>query len=230
MNRFVGMVGAVALMAIGGANITAAQSDGAIAGWSGLTLTPVGALTPVAPTESGGILARYSRWRFGPGDDETTNLGVGFRFSAGRNQMMVTGGFGRVEECGGDCNTLFLGLDLTVPTRPATPGGMGVAVNTSLGFMKPIDDEGNALSIALNVPLSFVLPLGSQSTLIPFFIPGVGLGRISAGGDSEIGWRAMIGGGVTLAGLGPLELTASFRRIFIDDGPTVYGVGVGFGK
>jgi hypothetical protein len=64
----------------------------------------------------------------------------------------------------------------------------------------------------------------------PFLAPGVGFGRISGGGDSETGVRTMLGGGITVSGLGPLQITASVRKVFLEEAPTLYGFAIGFGK
>ena len=97
------------------------------------------------------------------------------------------------------------------------------------GFGKPIGDnsEGFAFSVGANLPLSVSFRVGQGALLAPFVAPGVGLGHLSSDSDSRTGFRPMLGGGLTFAEITPgLQLTGSFRKVFIDRGPTTFGLGL----
>ncbi|HKS05107.1 MAG TPA: hypothetical protein VJR92_02240 [Gemmatimonadaceae bacterium] len=229
MKRFTAVLGAIALAA-SLPNATAAQSSSSLAGWIGLMLTPAGALPPVHGGDPGGgsFVARYGHWEFGPGDDETTNFGAGFRFSAGNGRMTVNLGMGRVADCT-DCNTIMGGLEYEKSVAESSLGAntkLGFAINPALGIGKPTDDDGSFQSLSIKLPIT--LSLGSGVT--PFLAPGIGFGRISGGGDSESGVRTMLGGGITVSGLGPLQITASAQKVFLEEAPTLYGFAIAFGK
>ena len=59
--------------------------------------------------------------------------------------------------------------------------------------------------------------------LVPFVRPYRWLVLASLG-------LTMIGAGVTVSGLGSMEITASIRKVFLDEAPTLYGLAVGFGR
>ena len=218
-----------------------AQSESAVVGWIGLITTPLGAFTPHAPTSAAprgtsiGVQARYSHWQFDADDDNTTNVGAGLVIRRGAVRSAIELGRRSVKGCG-DCASLMGGVDVHVGLLDRPLGGpveIGVAINPALGYGQPESGEsdGNAIAGALSVPVSLSVGAGSGLRVVPFVSPGFGFARLSGGGESSTGSRAMLSGGLALAGANtPVQLTASARRIFLDGAPTILGVGISVGR
>jgi hypothetical protein len=214
-----------------------AQSSSATAGWIGLITTPVGAFAPTifvpappAAERAWGIQARYSHWQFAPDDDNTTNLGLGAAFAVGSGRWSVDVGRTTKKDCA-ECDAYMIGSELFLPVASAA-GGLGVALNPEVGFMTQSgDSDFSALAAAINLPVSYAVPIGADSRLVPFVSPGLGLARVSGGGFSETGQRLMVGGGVavTHGGTG-LQLTAGASRILFDGAATVLGITLAYGR
>ena len=212
-----------------------AQTISEIAGWGGLMVTPVGALTPMGPaiaadTAPYRFQMRYGHWQFDTDDDNTHNLGLGIGLRTGHARTTFEFGYSHKTDCSG-CNSWMLGADVDIPLTPAPSGnavGWRIALNPALGFAKPSDGSGSAASAAVSLPVSAALPM-SQWILAPFVSPGYGYGRLSGDGDSEGGTRAMLAGGVTLASTqSQVRVTFSARKIFLEHAPTVFGLGFSF--
>ena len=214
-----------------------AQSSSAFAGWVSLVTTPVGAFAPsvyVAPPPTAerrwGAQARYGHWQFASDDDNTTNLGIGAAFTAGDGRLSVEVGRTTKKDCS-DCDAYLVGSELHLPLV-ATEGGIAVTLNPEVGFM---NESGNsdfsAFAAAVNVLLSYPVTAGSNTRVVPFVSPGVGFGRVSGGGSSETGQRIIVGGGAAFVNVeSGLQLTASLSKIIIDDGATVFGIALGYGR
>ena len=236
------MMAALAVIVANPTHATA-QSEKAFAGWVGLITTPVGALPtqlPVSPPGTAGttaLQARYGHWQFASDDDNTNTFGLGGTFGGGRVKTTLELGYGTKTDCSG-CNSILGGVELGIPlveprigTAATTGSLLGVALNPAVGVMKPIgsDANGYALSAAAHVPIYSSLAVGQRMRLAPFVSPGCGVGYINGDGESESGWRAMLGGGAALSGLGSgLEITVSAHRVFIEDGATMYGIALRF--
>lgn len=215
-----------------------AQSASAIAGWIGLTATPVGGFTPVVPVTDPqgdprgiGLQARWGHWQFAPDDDNTTNLGIGVVMPRGGSSTTLEVGRSTKKDCD-DCDAILVGLDVHAPlweSRGRSGWGeetfLGVGINPAAGYHNASDSDFSALSAAASVPLWLSVRLGEGARIAPFFSPGVGLGRVSGGDESESGARAMVAGGVAV-GNHRVQVTGSFRKVFIDEGATVYGIGL----
>lgn len=224
----------------------AAQDVGDIAAWYAMMVTPFGALPPmVTPTMAGMPAAgggrpvsldfRYGHWDFGGGEEPWNTFGVGGR----------VGSFGIVlgyEECE-DCSdgVLMGGADFEAALassqygNPASPSSLMVGVRPSIGYADPMGDiEGNAFSATVELPVSFSIPVGTGSRLIPFASPGFGYGRFNDSDpdfvESESGTRASLAAGVGFLTSGGFGLHLGWRKIFIDEGPGIVGVGVSFGR
>jgi hypothetical protein len=236
----VAMIAACAITAV--PRESEAQSENAFVGWIGLVTTPVGAFTPYAPAgtaarggTSVGVQARYSHWQFAADDDNTTNVGAGLVIGRGALRTAIELGRRTVKDCD-DCASLMGGLDMHVGLlERALDGSMtlGLAINPALGFGQLGDSEDDVTSLAgaLSVPISLAVRAGSGVRVIPFVSPGFGLARLSGDGESSTGSRAMLSGGLALAGVNmPVQLTASARKIFMEEAPTVLGVGVSIGR
>jgi len=214
-----------------------AQSSGAFAGWAGLVSTPVAGFSPsvyVPPPPSAGrrwgAEARYSHWQFAADDDNTTNLAVGLAFpvaAVGRWSVLI--GRTTKKECP-DCDAYMFGADLDLPFL-GQDGAFTVILHPAVGLStQPGSSDLTTFGAGLDVPLLF--PTVARSLrLVPFVSPGVGLGRISAGGSSDTGLRLFVGGGFSFVNMrNRLQVTASVRRIVYDEGATVFGIVLGYGR
>jgi hypothetical protein len=219
-----------------------AQGESELAAWIGLITTPVGAFTPLAPTPRSaqgrtpiGVQARYSHWQFDEDDDNTNNFGAGLVIGRGPVRAALELGWRTVKDCG-DCGHVMGGVDVEVGLLERTLDGavtLGVALNPALGFARP-GNRGNEITTlagALSVPISLSIPAGAVLRVVPFVSPGFGVGRVSGGGESSTGSRAMLAGGLAVGGLrAPVQLTASARKVLIADSPTVLGLGLSLGR
>ncbi|HTJ22122.1 MAG TPA: hypothetical protein VL383_06990 [Gemmatimonadaceae bacterium] len=201
--------------------------------------TPVGALPTQLPVSLPGtsgktaVQARYGHWQFASNDDNTNTFGFSGTFGGARVKTTLEVGYGTKTDCS-DCNSILGGVELGIPlieprigSAVTTGSLLGVALHPAVGVMKPIgsDANGYALSAAAHLPIYVSLPVGQRVRLAPFVSPGYGVGYINGDGESESGWRAMLGGGGALSGLGSgLEITVSAHRVFIADGATMYGI------
>lgn len=231
----------VTVMLAGAPSTALAQSDNDIAGWIGLMATPVGGFAPATSVTSAlgrdavwGVRARYGHWQFDSDDDNTTNLALGVTIPLGTTSATVDLGHTSKKECD-DCGALLAGVDVSMPLWSSAgfpddvpdEAVIAVGLNPAAGYMSDTDSESDfsALSAALSVPVSAVLPLGEWIRLVPFVSPGLGWGQVRGGSDSMSGFRPMLGGGVGVGGVpGRLDVTVSFRKVFIEEGVSVYGV------
>lgn len=214
-----------------------AQSESAFVGWVGLIATPVGAFTPVvsgkpASGKSLGLQARVSRWQFDVDDDNTTNIGLGVVLNRGRTRTVFELGASNVSGCG-DCGMYMGGVDLHVDVaqQTSTSATYLLSVNPALGYGKPKEGDGSVLTLGLSVPMSASFNAGTSVRLVPFISPGLAASRLSSDGDSSNGSRAMLGGGLSIGGQqSPWIFTASARKVFLEETPTIYGIGLAFSR
>jgi hypothetical protein len=226
----------------GAAQPALGQDEGDFAAFFALLLTPIGALPPLvrAPMLQGGPVggafhARYGHYEIFGSEVAIHNIGVGGDFPAGTGRMGATLAFQMCDGCDG---TLMFGLDYTAPllqraigADPAVPGAstVSVALSPSVGVARPLDSDADAtfMSAAVGLPVSLAAPVGRSAQLVPFVTPGFGFGLISSAGETESGVRFMLGGGLGIARIGPgIGVTLGFQKIFIEDGPTQWGVGL----
>ena len=220
------------------------QDQGDVAAFFALLLTPTGALPPVvrAPMLQGApdgstFQARYGRYEFDGADQTIHNIGLGADLRAGAGWTGVTVA---LQTCDGCDGTILLGLDYTTPLVQLPIGAdqtvrntsvLSVALTPSAGLSRPLDSDANVFFISGSValPVSISTQFRGATQLVPFLAPGFGIGLIAGEGDTESGVRFMLGGGLGVAGLGPgLGITVGFQKIFIEGGPTQWGLGLTF--
>jgi hypothetical protein len=205
-----------------------AQSDGDIAAYVALSLTPVGALpltarstmfdARTAPTS---FTARYGN------QQNLHNFGIGGDFRAGGSgRASVTLGLVTCDGCDG---TIMVGADYVAPLvrsaigTGATPPSFTVAINPSVGFAKP---EGEVSILSASVGLPIAVAMGAAGSRVAVFVsPGMAFGLLSGSGESESGTRPMLGGGVGLR-FGRMTISGSAQKIFIDEGDVQFGLGI----
>jgi hypothetical protein len=238
MRTFLVAVAAASLLPAA-SRVAVAQDDSDVAAWLAMTFTPYGALPPLATRGMAGIGSgergagafeiRYGRWGFE--DEETWNtIGLGGRAGA----VGFTLGYGK---CSGCDQGLIMGqvdfesILARSPFGPDTSGGsFAISIRPSAGFGKPTEGDGSALAANIDLPMSFSMPVGERSHMVPFVTPGIGAGRFADDFDSETGFRASIALGMTFFVSDALGINAAWRKIFIDEGPSTFGVGVSVGR
>lgn len=220
--------------------VARAQSESAYVGFFGLAATPVGAFTPIisgrsASTQSGAAFqVRAANWSFDRSDESVTNIGVGAVIPRGRTRTTLEVGYGTTSNCD-QCGVFMAGADvqfeLTSPSASTTGASVLVALNPALGLGVPQEGSGSAITAGMSLPVSASFNAGTSLRLVPFISPGFGFSRVSGEGDAQTGSRAMLAGGVSIGGQkSPVVVTASARRIFLDDAPTMYGIGLMIGR
>jgi opacity protein-like surface antigen len=224
---------AAAALLVASACSARAQSDDDIAGWVALMITPIGALTPKAPALAGDTSAyrlhlRYGHWQFASSDGNTHDVGAGIGFRRGRTRTTIELGYIHNTSCD-NCDSFMAGADVDIPVvETSGSGGAGfrMALNPAVGYAHPNDGTGSALSAALSVLASASFKAGTSALIVPFVSPGIGHGHVSASGSSAGGTRNILGGGVTIASARSFSgVTISAHKVFIQDAPTVYGIG-----
>jgi hypothetical protein len=67
--------------------------------------------------------------------------------------------------------------------------------------------------------------------VVSFLAPGFGYGRLAEGDENESGTRAALGGGVGLLNIGGgLGVNLGFRKIFLEEAPTQWGLGLSWSR
>ena len=215
-----------------------AQTVGDAVAWVALTTTPVGGLPPM-PSGATAFVARYGRLSEDGG--AVSNVSAGVRVGVFSNgSLTIEAGISRpVCAVDAECALYVFGLELVVPVMSRAIGAddsrtkLNVAVSPSAGLATPRarGAEGTMSSVAVSIPLSLSAPAGSVVRLTPFISPGFGYGRFSAGGESASGTRPMLGGGLAISNArSTLGMTVSFRKVFLQRAPTMFGVGVSVGR
>ena len=83
--------------------------------------------------------------------------------------------------------------------------------------------------MSAGAPVALVLKSGDM-TWAPFVTPGFGWGRLSAQGTSESGTRFMMGAGLGVSHRNGWGASVGMQKVFIDQGKTVFGLNLSYGK
>ncbi len=241
MNKFLKVAG-VAFVAI--APVASAQSEKDVAAYLALMATPHGSMPAVASplmtgeARTGAALdVRYGRYDFLGSDVAINNIGIGGNFALGeRGRAGVMLGRTSCEECDG---ALMAGVDYSMnlfsrPVGASTTSSFNVGIHPALGYGK-MDDavmpEVSAMSFALDVPVSYSYGMKSGMQFVSFLAPGMGYGRISNDDESLSGTRTSVGGGVALLNVGGgLGLNLGFRKVFLEEATTQWGLGMSWSR
>ena len=240
MRRILEIGCAVSLLAATAAS-GAAQDSNDAAAWFAMTFTPYGSLPPIATRAMAGLPrvdgapgraleVRYGRWSFDDQDDESfQTVGIGGR--AGALGFVV--GY---ETCDGCDGVIMLGIDFesvlsTQPVGASSASRLLIGLRPAFGA-GVFTGEGNvyALSGTIDLPMSISVPAGTGGHFVPFLSPGVGVGRFGEGSGAETGIRASLGAGagfITTTGVG---IHLGWRKVFIEDGPSMLGLGLSWGR
>ena len=219
-------------------------SVGDLAGYVALSTTPVGAMTPVVSSAMLGRIAKgYSiTGQYGHLSDNA----AGFN-SFGASVSMPLSGFSLGGSLGfmspsaqGSKSNLMLGANAET-NLGAWALGEGKNANLftlsargDFGWANPEDGTGTnnsitALSLSAGAPFALVLKNGDM-TWAPFVTPGLGWGRLSANGTSESGTRFMMGAGLGMTHRNGWGVSVGMQKVFIDQGKTVFGLNLSYGK
>lgn len=221
---------AVAVVAARPAN---AQSESDVAGWFGLTQTPVGALPliPVEPHRSGtesrmAWAFRTASWKFEGQDDRNWTFGGSLAVPAGP-KTTVTGTIALFKPGGGagDDRTLMFGVDwlrrFWEEKAANSSTSFDASFKASLGYGDANGADLNATSIAAQIPLAMRYELANKSAFVLVASPGFGWGRISGGGfgGDESGTRPLIGFGASLLTQSRVGFHLGFQKVLLDATP-----------
>src|SRR5689334_7292103 len=218
-------------------------SLGDAAAYVALSATPVGAMTPVVSSAMLGRIAKgYSfTGQYGHLSDDAAGFNsFGASVSMPLSGFTVGGSLGFMSPSAqGSKSNLMLGANAET-NLGAWALGQGKNANLftlsargDFGWANPDDGSGNnsitALSMSARAPLALVLKNGDM-TWAPFVTPGLGWGRLSATGASESGTRFMMGAGLGMTHRNGWGVSAGMQKVFIDNGKTVFGLNVSYGK
>jgi hypothetical protein len=108
----------------------------------------------------------------------------------------------------------------------ASAGSMVIGIRPAFGYGKL--EEGTAMALSVDAPISVSMKVGQRINAVPFLAPGLGYGRLSPEeGDSESGTKMSLGGGIGFTNVvGNMGLNVGFRKIFVDEAPTQFGLGM----
>jgi hypothetical protein len=249
MRAIPGVAAALGLVLVMGSTAFAQDNDD-IAAWSAMMLSPYGALPPLVtpamfgsvPTMAGrspvAFEVKYGRWSFGEPEEPWNIFGLGARAGA----FGFTAGYGKCSDCGDGVLMGSVEFERTLVTSPlqgnASTSAFAIGVRPSVGFGKAMGDaEGTAISAAIDLPFSLSAPVGTGFRIAPFVAPGFGYGRLTSGDDVEgeegeegSGTRASLAAGVGFLTPGGFAAHLTWRKIFIEQGPSTLGIGVSFGR
>ena len=220
-------------------------SVGDVAAYAALSSTPVGAMTPIVTSAMLGRIAKgYSvAGQYGHLSDN----GAGFNAFGATVSMPVSGvslggslGFWSPSGGTNDKSNLMLGLNAETNLGAWAMGDgkdanlFTMSVRSDFGWANPDDGTGSgnsitALSLSAGVPVALVLKTGDM-TFAPFVTPGLGWGRLSATGASESGSRFMLGAGIGMAHRNGWGVSVGMQKVFIDQGKSVFGLNLSYGK
>lgn len=216
-----------------------AQNESSGAAYFALISTPLGELPTTltsamyGPEQRGvGFFGRYGQiGRY----DKLRNVGAGADFDAGPGRFTATFGARVCDGCSGFVmvgagwqGRIYSSAVSSAAAAPAAAPALTVGVNLDAGGGFPTSGSGSALSAGIGLPVALVIPAGTSAHVAPFLTPGLGIGRVSGGGDSRTGTRPMLGGGLGVLTDGGFGVTAGFNKIFIDNGETALTLAVSF--
>lgn len=233
------------VIAVATPDVARAQSEKDFAAWFAMMLTPVGSLPPmvIVPTMKAGVRAptfagRLGRWAF-PGDNLTNYTFGATMVAPVATKALLSGTLAYMKPgcaAGDTCDgTLMLGADIEAPfaesmsTQATGKTILSASLKGSLGYGRFLGSGGgNAISLVGFVPLSVRYVMASNSTLSAFLSPGFGIGNVSDSGNSEQGTRPLLGGGAAWSSATGVGIHLSAQKVFIDGGPTMWGLSFSF--
>jgi hypothetical protein len=233
---------AIVLTSLTSLGIASAQAQGPsvsdLAGYVALSGTPVGAMTPVVTSAMlGRIQKGYAiTGQYGHLSDDIAGFNsFGAAISIPVSGFSLGGSLGMFSpSADGAKSNMMLGLnaETNLGAWAITDGKdanlFTLGVRGDFGWANP--DQLGLLSFSAGVPVALVLKAGDM-TWAPFVTPGFGWGRVSPeGADSESGTRFMTGAGIGMSHRNGWGFSVGMQKVFIDQGKTVFGLNLSYGK
>ena len=215
-----------------------------VAGYLALGGTPVGAMTPVVTSAMYGRIAKgYSIvGQYGHLSDDALGFNsFGASVSMPVSGFSLGGSFGFMSPSAqGAKSNMMLGLNAETNLGAWALGDgknanlFTMSARGDFGWANPDDGTGTnnsvtALSLSAGVPFALVLKTGDM-TFAPFVTPGLGWGRLSANSASESGSRFMLGTGIGMTHRNGWGVSVGMQKVFIDQGKTVFGLNLSYGR
>ncbi len=234
MKKFITAVAAVALV---GASVPAAAQDaGDVAAFMALVNTPYGALPAVHSASNAGFAldVRYGRYSIDALDLDASTIGLGGNFNVAGGRMGIMLGRQTVKDVDG--SVTMGGIDynrnlMSAPVGASTTTSFNLGLHPAFGYGKPSEGDMTAMSFAVDMPASISIGTKSGMQIVSFLAPGFGYGRLAEGDENESGTRAALGGGVGLLNIGGgLGVNLGFRKIFLEEAPTQWGLGLSWSR
>ena len=237
MRKFALVLTSVSTLGIA-ASTAQAQSVGDLVGYVALSSTPVGAMTP---TVSSAMLGRVAKGyemagRYGHLSDGFNTFGVSASMPVSGFTLGATLGY-LSPSCptGATCDgNMMLGLngetrlgEMPISDSKKNPNKITLGLRSDFGWANP--EETTALSLSAGVPVTLVARSGNM-TFAPFITPGFGWGRLSADGASESGSRFHLGAGIGMLNANGWGVSVGMQKVFIEEGKSVFGLNISYGK
>ena len=239
MNKFFTVAG-VAMVAFA-SPAASAQSDKDVAAYAALMSTPHGALPAVASSlmtgeaRTGAALdVRYGRYSFDGSDASISTIGVGGNFALGAGRMGLMLGRQTMEDVDGATNMFGVDYSMSLFSRPvgaSTTSSLNIGLHPAFGYGMDSETDLNAMSLAVDVPVSYAVGTKTGMQFVGFLAPGMGYGRLSDDTDSLSGTRTSLGGGIALLNIGGgLGVNLGFRKVMLEEAPTQWGLGMSWSR
>jgi hypothetical protein len=215
-----------------------AQDVSDLAAFLGLSTTPYGALPAVVSPGMTGAKGQVWDLRYGrfsqDGGATFSAFGLGGNFGVGaRGRLGIDVGY---QTCDEDCDgSIMAGVDYNINLvqhrlgAAADASSMIIGFRPALGYGKP--EDITSMSLTAEFPISMTFKVGTRTHMVPFLSPALGWGRISADDESESGTKTVLGGGLGFTNVvGNIGVNLGFRKIFVEDAPTQWGLGMSWSR
>ena len=245
MRKFAIVLTSLSSLGFAASALAQGPSAGDLAAYAALSVTPVGAMTPIVTSSMlGRVQQGYAiAGQYGHISDNGTSANMfGANVSMPLAGVSVGGTFGFISPSSntGLKSNMMLGLNAesNLGAWALTDGKNAnlftLGLRGDFGWANPDDGLGTnttatALSFAANAPVALVLKNGDL-TWAPFVTPGLGWGRISESGASESGTRFLMGAGLGVSHRNGWGVSLGMQKVFIDQGKSVFGLNVSYGR
>jgi hypothetical protein len=201
-----------------------AQRLGDALAYGALTLTPAAGL-PSAPITGRGPQTGWDlRYAHLGMEGGASNIAFGWQVPSGKSQLSFIGGANIAE---GSSTRLMGGVELLMPL---TEGQLRAGLRPSFGVGQITRGDGLNYAAAVSMPIS-ILSNSTGVRVTPFVEPGLGFGGVTGSAFDDSGTRFMASGGLMFsASDSPLSAVISARKVFIQNGLTLYGIGLHFDR
>ena len=242
MRKFAIVLTSLASLGVAASAQAQGPSVGDAAAYVALSTTPVGAMTPIVTSAMLGRIAKgYSvTGQYGHLSDDAAGFNsFGAAISMPVSGLSLGGSLGYIAPSAqGASGNMMLGLNAETNLGAWALGAgkdanlFTMSVRSDFGWANPDDGAGSnftSLSLSAGAPFALVLKSG-EMTWAPFVTPGFGWGRISENSVSESGTRFMMGAGLGMTHRNGWGVSVGMQKVFIDNGKTVFGLNLSYGK